>query len=214
MIIDNLDTVSNRFGNGNLKSTSQCNGMFLNGFVSIDCLSRYLDHIILLLDNEDYLKLQKDEFDAVDSGYVFTEMRAFDEYKKCKIDTFARLYDLGLAQNLLLDDCITNVDGYNCFWSHREGEFLKDFFFEDGSFCVSRAGSKIKAVVVGCSFISLRAFQYFLLGLTGALAPGITLKQYMHVEFHVKVAKRVLVSLTKLLPRAHKLVSRLANNYN
>lgn len=61
--------------------TSQCNGMCMNGLVNNQTtVSGYLDIILELFRDKEFLDRQQAEFDSKHPDYAFTEMRAFQEY--------------------------------------------------------------------------------------------------------------------------------------
>ena len=62
--------------------TTQCRGSCLNGFVaSQEVVKKYVEKINELFERVDYLNEQKEEMKR-DPNWAFTEMRAFDTYKK------------------------------------------------------------------------------------------------------------------------------------
>jgi hypothetical protein len=64
-----------------LDCTSQCNGMCLNGYVTIPTLREYTMHINRLFLDCDFLAEQQKEFDTANPNYAFTEMRAYEHFK-------------------------------------------------------------------------------------------------------------------------------------
>lgn len=98
-------------------NTEQCKGSCMNGFVSnINTVKNYIDTINKLFQNEDYIAKQQQDF-SINTNYAFTEMRAYDEYKKSCNPKTIRLGDVYLDK--YFDDCI-------CFENDMEMTTLKN----------------------------------------------------------------------------------------
>ncbi|MDX2188502.1 MAG: hypothetical protein SFY32_01450 [Bacteroidota bacterium] len=80
LILNSLSKIEHRFLN--YDATEQCNHMCLNGFISnIEVIEKYTDTIINLFDRKELLDSYRKEFET-NTNYAFTEMRAYEIFKK------------------------------------------------------------------------------------------------------------------------------------
>ncbi len=115
-------------------STEQCNGNCLNGFIKIEILEKYLRVINQLFTDENFLKIQQNEFDTINPEYAFTEMRAWVEAKqKLSFNTF----HLGKVINGKTwdDSIVLGKDiGYDMA-RLKSGQTMKNIYWNNGFYC-------------------------------------------------------------------------------
>jgi hypothetical protein len=107
-----------------LDGTCQCNGICLNGYVKFNTLFRYNTHTLDLFSNEHFLQNQREEFDSINPGFAFTEMRAFRDFLSCDGSDDLEIKHLeNLLDNWWFDDAIMQEDSFAMarvpFWSGR-----------------------------------------------------------------------------------------------
>jgi len=84
--------------------TEQCNGSCLNGFIpKVATVSAYLKKINDLFQDEGFLSRQQQDFDQRNPKHAYTEMRAYEEFKKEGLKTI-RLNTI--IDGSSFDDCI------------------------------------------------------------------------------------------------------------
>lgn len=132
MILQDLSEFSKTFSD--YDSTEQCNGNCLNGFIKIGILKQYLRVVNQLFTNENFLKIQQNEFDTVNPEYAFTEMRAWTEAKqKLSFKTF----HLGKMVNEKTwdDSIVLGKDiGYDMA-RLKSGQTMKNIYWNNGLYC-------------------------------------------------------------------------------
>ncbi|MDA8860554.1 hypothetical protein N9I36_01185 [Planktomarina temperata] len=111
---------------GSGQCTTQCNDMCLNGYVTIDVLSNYTSSMIQQFNDKELLQKNLDEFET-EKSYAFTEMRAFQNFRKG-----SSLLKHGLElDDWIMDDCLAQSQG---FLSEKllNGRTVKKLFFDSG----------------------------------------------------------------------------------
>ena len=119
-----LSIANNLRKNG--KVTSQCNDGCLNGYIDLGILSKFTSSIIAQFKDPELLEAYKKEF-KINTGYAFTEMRAFDNFNnESPVSTHALTLD-----GWILDDCLAQSQGFETelLWNGRE---IKKIYFRDG----------------------------------------------------------------------------------
>ena len=87
--------------------TEQCNGMCINGYISSSkVVGDYINKINNLFQDNKFLAKQQKEFDEINPSFAFTEMRAYQEFKK-SLGTQLRTMRLNtVIGGSIFDDCI------------------------------------------------------------------------------------------------------------
>jgi len=89
-----------------LACTAQCNDACMNGFVTTSAASAYTSHMTGLFNNPEYLAAQQREFDEINPGYAFTEMRAYVDFRRAAPDASRMRHLAGLVPGWWFDDCL------------------------------------------------------------------------------------------------------------
>ncbi|HAW20090.1 MAG TPA: hypothetical protein DCX14_07910 [Flavobacteriales bacterium] len=110
--------------------TEQCNGSCLNGFISKrETVGDYLNKINNLFEDTQFLEAQQNEFDTIHHNFAFTEMRAYEEFKKEGINSI-RLNTI--LDGSTFDDCITQCHEMEMESLPTGKKIKKIFMSEDG----------------------------------------------------------------------------------
>jgi len=132
MIVGNLGLVEKDLSK--FDCTTQCRGNCMNGHVnSLAIVKGYLDKIIELFGNEDYLEIQRTNVKQYPK-FAFTEMRAFYEYKRNSEIRTVHLQNWSNS-SFIFDDCLVTTDPNSTFetinYSNRK---IKSIYVKNGNF--------------------------------------------------------------------------------
>lgn len=139
--------------------TVQCNNTCLNGVISPIVVSEFCAHICDLFENFEFIKNQQHEFDTLNPGYAFTEMRAFDQYKNSTSRPWVHL--LNYKDNQVFDDCISQRHGFK-MCSLPSGEIVKELQSRNGKFYGIREGVEIELITLNLSWVRDYFFAWVL----------------------------------------------------
>lgn len=143
--------------------TVQCNGTCLNGVISSTVVTEFCCHINSLFEDKSFLNAQQLEFDTINPGWAFTEMRAFDDYKQGTSRSWIRILNYG--DNMAFDDCICQVHGFDmCTLSG--GEYVKDIYSLNGEIYGTQNNQKVNFVTLNLSWVGDYVFIWTLDSLT------------------------------------------------
>ncbi len=108
MLLDSLSQHEHKYRG--YECTEQCDGICMNGYISgPEIVDRYIRKINELFQREEYLDEQKREFDRVNPRYAFTEMRAYDIFRKEEQVRSLRLNSV--IDGSAFDDCVCLEQG-------------------------------------------------------------------------------------------------------
>ena len=144
----------------NYDFTVQCNNTCLNGVMNRDIVSAYCKHICDLFEDTEFIAEQKLEFETVHPEYAFTEMSAFDDYKKKSDFRWANL--MLYSDEYVFDDCICQSHGFSMTKLLGGGRLVKDIEVIDGNFFGYRDGQKIKFITLNLSWVHPYIFRWVL----------------------------------------------------
>ena len=120
--------------------TEQCNGSCLNGFITEPSIvSDYLEKINTLFEDAEYMQQQQDEFDLKNQKFVYTEMRAYEEFKKDGLNS-TRLNTI--LDGSTFDDCICQTHGMEMEPLPNGRVIKKVYSADDGIFYCYHEGRK------------------------------------------------------------------------
>lgn len=163
MILKDLESFGHELAD--VEFTVQCNGTCLNGIMSSDVVTNFCQHINSLFKDKNFLNLQQIEFDTLNPGWAFTEMRAFDDYKQKTSKNWVKILNFG--ENMAFDDCICQDHGFN-MTVLRGGEYVKDIYSQNGEIFGEQLGKKINFITLNLSWVSDYVFLWVLNSLGGA----------------------------------------------
>jgi hypothetical protein len=149
LILENLNEIEDDLAE--YDCTTQCADSCLNGLVNnIDIVERYVGKIIALFRNHDFLEYQKGEM-VGHSKYAYTEMRAFQEFRKSTRMKVRHLQQLD--RSYMFDDCLAVVPE-----AFEEvvygGTKVKALYFGSGTFYIKAStGVFIKTINVNLSWL-------------------------------------------------------------
>ena len=108
------------------KVTSQCNDGCMNGYINQQVLTEFTSSIISQFKDHELLNKYLEEFE-VNTGYAFTEMRAFDNFQREKSVSHHAL----TLDGWILDDCLAQSQNFvtEVLFNGRE---IKKVYFRDG----------------------------------------------------------------------------------
>jgi hypothetical protein len=143
LVLDNLSKYIEKFSL--IKGTSQCEGNCLNGFVSLDLLKRYTQHILNIYSDNSFIKMQ--ELDLMSNKYfAFTEMRAFNDFNS-HLNFDEKILPINcFFKNYYFDNALRHDEGFECVKVPLIGYKHKN---------IKRKGSNIVGVKNGEDFIFL-----------------------------------------------------------
>ncbi|CAG7581519.1 MAG: putative glycosyltransferase [uncultured marine phage] len=156
LIIDDLTKHESKFQD--YDCTSQCNAMCLNGFVKTETLRKYVEHIIDLFDDKDYLEENQREFDTIHPGYALTEMRFYAHFKN---NTDLNSIDLSTPINgETFDHCLKqnlgpNRDSENT-WESQDG--MKKIYEKEDGLYFKFDDNFVKVITMNLSWMGNDAF--------------------------------------------------------
>ena len=131
MILEDLTPHEGKFSS--YDCSEQCNGSCLNGYISCRTIvKRYIKKINSLFQDPIYLGQQKEEFENVNSSYAFTEMRAYEEFKKEGLSTI-RLNSV--INGSTFDDAICQEHNMEMERLPSGKEVKKVYATQTGEFC-------------------------------------------------------------------------------
>ena len=144
--------------------TVQCNNTCLNGLVSSIVVSEYCEHICDLLEDSEFIAKQQHEFDTINPGYAFTEMRAFDHYKHSASRPYIHLLTYQDAK--VFDDCICQEHGFE-MCTLPSGEIIKYLTSRYGKLYGVRDGREVEFVSLNLSWVPDYVFEWVIDALKG-----------------------------------------------
>jgi hypothetical protein len=144
--------------------TVQCNGTCLNGIVTTEVVTEFCHHINNLFEDKIFLQSQQSEFDKVNPEWAFTEMRAFDDYKKKTLRQWCRI--MNFIDERVFDDCICQEHGFR-MCTLKSGERVKDLFGKEGQIYGIRGNRNINFVTLNLSWVPDYVFSWTLDALSG-----------------------------------------------
>lgn len=179
--------------------TEQCNSSCMNGFVGSSRVVRgYVNTINSLFLDKDYLEKQAKDF-IKQTGYAFTEMRAYDEYRNRNNLNTIRLQKLSDGETF--DECLCQP---------HEMEFLngkKKLFLRNGSIYQKQNNSKklLKVNTINMSWTDIRLIEeLFTYAINNQL--NIFPKQYLII--HCSMFYRYAVSkITTKIRKCYKMLN-------
>jgi hypothetical protein len=142
--------------------TVQCGGTCLNGIVSSLVVSEFCNHINNLFDDKHFINSQQLEFNTINPGWAFTEMRAFDDYKKGTSRKWIRILNYG--NNMAFDDCICQEHGFD-MCTLGGGEYVKNIYSKNGELYGKQYDQEIKFVTLNLSWVKDYVFEWTLYSL-------------------------------------------------
>jgi hypothetical protein len=158
MILSDLNKQEHKFVD--FDCTEQCNGICMNGYISsFQVVNGYINKIIELFKDEDYLDEQKKDF-VVNPDYAFTEMRAYKAYREQENIKSIRLNTI--IDNESFDDCICQEHGYETYSSVLNNQYLKKIYVDANAnfYCYHTESSKyIKMNSLNLSWVPTRLFK-------------------------------------------------------
>lgn len=157
MIVDDLESHSNRLSQFDF--TVQCNNMCLNGFIKKDVVTEFCNHICTLFENPEYITKQQYEFDNINPHYAFTEMRAFNDYKKITKRPWIHL--LHYQRDMVFDDCLCQKHDFETI-NLPIGKTIKMMFSQKGSIYGIRRGEDTRFITVNLSWLPDSIFRWVL----------------------------------------------------
>ncbi len=152
MVVRDLSTVEDDMLKYNC--TTQCNGSCMNGFVNgLATVKGYLDKIILLFNDDDYLNRQKKDM-IKHPNFAFTEMRAFAEYKKSSTIKTIHLQSLDNG-GYIFDDCLITSKLNTTFeLDSYLKKNIKSVYFYKKKFCFKlKTGELVQAMNFNLSWV-------------------------------------------------------------
>ena len=173
----------------------QCNNTCLNGIVSSDVVSEYCEHICSLFEDIEFLSEQQLEFDTVNTNFAFTEMRAFDHYKKQTVRPWVHL--LTYKENVVFDDCICQEHGFQ-MCTLQSGEIVKKLFAISGKIYGIRDGSRVEFITLNLSWVPDYVFNWVLnvtLRKIDTMIEDVDCPTWLRIVILVKNVKRLLVNV-------------------
>jgi hypothetical protein len=157
MVLEALGKHENKFES--YDCTEQCNGSCLNGFISKRKVVRdYIDKINSLFKDSDYLKHQQEEFDQQNPKFAFTEMRAYEEFKKGPLNSIQLNT---ILDGSTFDDCICQPHDME-MESLPSGKTIKKVYIDNSGscFCFDLKRSELTRMnTLNLSWVPLALFQ-------------------------------------------------------
>jgi hypothetical protein len=142
--------------------TEQCNGSCMNGLVTcFEVVDGYVKTINALFQDEQFLNEQRRDLE-IHPAYAFTEMRAYEAYRKRSDIRTIRLNTIIDQESF--DDCICQPHGFETYEKPLHGQHLKKVFY-DGSgrlFCKTEAGEFIRMNSFNMSWVPDYLFELIL----------------------------------------------------
>lgn len=160
MILHELSDYETRILELGLDCTTQCNDSCLSGIISRKVIEDYCSCMIEDYKDEVFLASQQKEFDDINTGYAYTEMRAFKKYRSQLHPNTRHLASLFSSESIWFDDCICQDHGFSMAWAEKLEKSIKDFFSIKGDIvCRKYEGEKIFATI-NCSWVSRDVYQW------------------------------------------------------
>jgi hypothetical protein len=144
----------------NFSYTTQCNAMCLNGMVGLKTLTEFCEFTISLFENKEFIAAQQHEFDTVNPGYAFTEMRAFEKYAASSSCSGKGVHLAAAFKGWWFDDCICQDHDFvmeNCALAQRP---IKQIAFHDGAFWGRRFGEELRFAILNLSWVPTALFDW------------------------------------------------------
>ena len=170
--------------------TVQCNNTCLNGLIRSVVVSEFCLHICELFENSEFISGQQHEFDTVNPGYAFTEMRAFDHYKQATSRPWAHL--LTYQNDEIFDDCICQKHGFK-MRSLPSGELVKELFSRRGKIYGMQEDSEVAFVSLNLSWVPDYLFVWVLEALSADLRiQKVRVSIYLRARGFARKIKRLV----------------------
>ena len=151
--------------------TCQCNGICLNGYVKIKTLSAYTRHIINLFKDEAFLAGLQHEFDTINPGYAFTEMRAFENFR-LRSGSSAMPHLENMISGWWFDDCLMQDDDFITDRVPFTKSAVKRVTYSDGVFYGHhKTLGRVSFATLNMSWLPPRCISWALQKLEGAHTP-------------------------------------------
>lgn len=160
MILHDLSNYESKIIESGLDCTTLCNDSCPSGFISKKVIQDYCSHMIEDYKNEFFLALQQKEFDEVNTGYAYTEMRAFENYRFHLKPITKHLASLFSTEDIWFDDCMCQDHGFSAAWADKLGKAIKDFSSIDGSIICQKNERAKNFATINCSWVSLDVYQW------------------------------------------------------
>lgn len=137
--------------------TVQCNGTCLNGVINSFVVNDFCSYINDLFLDKNFIDNQILEFSTFNPNWAFTEMRAFDLFKKDTNLYWTKL--INSCDNICFDDCITQSQGYQmCIL--KNGQIVKNIFSQNKKIFGFLDGDKIEFATMNLSYVSINFFKW------------------------------------------------------
>ena len=142
--------------------TTQCNNMCLNGMVKLNILTNYCGHMIELFKDQEFLSSQQHEFDTVNPGYAFTEMRAYENFSNIPSLQARKCHLESIFDGWWFDDCICQDDEFLMELHPLTNRLIKKVYFRDGSFIGVHNDKELRFAAVNLSWVPTSLFDWFI----------------------------------------------------
>ena len=132
----------------------------MNGYISSpDVVSGYLDKINEVFGREEYLKSVQEEFNSVHPKFAFTEMRAYEIYKKEERVRTIRLNTI--IDGSSFDDSVILEDGMAMEYLPYGKKIKRIYLCPDGRFfcCEKRTSRLIRMNSLNLSYVPVYLFE-------------------------------------------------------
>ncbi|WP_255002921.1 hypothetical protein [Cyanobium sp. HWJ4-Hawea] len=164
MIMMNLNHFEDELTNSNYDCTTLCNDACPSGYIRQELVSQYCTSIIEDYHDSKFLDMQQKEFDELHNYYAFTEMRAFQNFKRKKptLQT-PSLPLLFQKNNVWFDECICQSHDFECFTSVKQYfKKLKNLYSAGGIIYCKKKGVNppVAFATINCSWVTDDVFLW------------------------------------------------------
>lgn len=157
MILEPLSNHSKKLADYDF--TVQCNGTCLNGIVNANVVKDFCKFICEIFEDNEYMQTQQNEFNTINPDYAFTEMRAFDEYKKKTLKKWMHL--LYYSDNEVFDDALCQDHGFEVI-QLPIGKTVKKIKSKNQTIYGTRDNEEIKFITLNLSWLPDCFFEWTL----------------------------------------------------
>jgi hypothetical protein len=160
MILHDLSDYESKIIESGLDCTTLCNDSCPSGIISKEVVQDYCSHMIEDYKDELFLASQQKEFDEVNTGYAYTEMRAFENYRSSLKPDTKHLASLFSSEDIWFDDCMCQDHGFSVAWADKLEKTIKDFSDINGNIICQKDGSVKTFATINCSWVSPDVYQW------------------------------------------------------
>lgn len=161
MIIHELSDYEAILRKDNIKCTTLCNDMCPSGYIYSSVIKDFCSSMIDDFNDTNFINEQQEEFDNINLGYAYTEMRAFKRFRKKTGLATAKLSSYFSYKSIWFDECICQEHGFKTIYSAKLGRSIKNFYFYDEEiYATTEQGKEFCFAIINCSWVTTDVFAW------------------------------------------------------